>query len=401
MRRALLAIALLSCTAPPVTTESPTPGVTTSPRPSATVPASPSRQFGDLTLAAAGDIRGEHALALHVISSSTAGVPSQFRIWDVPIDGSPARQLVAYTRGPQIFTDFDRLDLSRQLSPDGRQLVLSHPVDTSGAGLIVVDLVAGTARKVTISGGSDQPAWSPDGQRIAYRGFAIAGPFQKESGIWVVPASGGAPQQITTSDIPAGSGASTLCGWTNDGSGVVFSKGSVPANVVEVATGKLTPIGGVLQAIAWRAKRPSVVLVVNEQEPTPRAAIVGRVEVRETTLSTPRTVARYGPSEGTFFAASSWNPRSDDILVTYACGQGVICRDELVTVDTGSGTKRALRTATTPRSAAWSADGARILYGDLTALRVMNADGSNDHELFRPPGVAQQFVTAVTAFAPR
>lgn len=401
MHRALIAIALLSCTAPPVTAQTPTPSVTATPLSSATASASPSRQFTDLTLAAAGDIRGAHALVLHVISSPTAGVPSQLRIWDVPSDGSAARQLVSYTRGPQVFTELDGLDLARQLSPDGRQLVLSDPVDISGAGLIVIDLISGSARKIAIGGGSGQPAWSPDGQRIAYRGFAIVGPFQKESGIWVVPASGGAPQQIATSDIAAGSGASTLHGWTSDGAGVVFSKGSAPANVVDAATGKVTPLGGVLQAINWRAKRPSVVLVFNDQEPTPRAALAGHVEVRDTILSASRTVARYGPGEGTFFAASSWNPSSDEILVTYACGQGVICHDELVIVDSAVGTMRVLRTATTPRSAAWSADGARIFYGDLTGLRVVNADGSNDHELFRPPGVAQQFVTAVTAFAPR
>jgi Tol biopolymer transport system component len=267
--------------------------------------------------------------------------------------------------------------------------------------LIVVDLIAGTARKVSISGGSDQPAWSPDGQRIAYRGFAIVGPFQKESGMWVVPASGGAPRQIWTSDLAAGSGASTLYGWTDDGTGVVIAKGSAPASVVDVATGKITPLGGVLQAIASRAKHPSVALVFNDQESTPRAALAGHVEVRDTILAAPRTVGRYGSGDGTFFSASSWNPRSDDILVTYACGQGVTCRDELVIVGGADGTRRSLRTATTPRSAAWSADGARILYSDLTSLRVVNADGSNDHELFRPPGVVQQFVTGVTAFAPR
>ena len=56
------------------------------------------------------------------------------------------------------------------------------------------------------------------------------------------------------------------------------------------------------------------------------------------------------------------------------------------------------------RSAVWNGDGTKILYTDLQALRVQNADGSNDHELFRPAlpaGVTQQYIGAVIAFAPR
>lgn len=405
VRRLGIALAaLLSCTAP-VTTGSPPPSAIQTTGPSATAPASrsPAAAFSDLAVSAAGDVRAEHALVLSLISSSTAGVPSQARIWDVPLDGSTPRQLVAYTRGPQIFTDYDYFGFPRQLSPDGRQLVLSDPTDIVGSGLIVVDLIAGLARKIAISGGSDQPAWSPDGQRIAYRGFAIAGPFQKESGIWVVPAAGGTPQQVTTSDVAAGAGATSVYGWTHDGTGLVFSLGSANASVVEIATGKITRLGAV-QGIAWRAKRPSVALVFDEQEQRPNAPFVGRVEVRDTTLSPPKTVARYGPSEGTFFIAAAWHPRSDELLLLYACGQGVNCRNEIVIVDGVAATRRVLPTAVEPRSAAWSADGARITYGDLPAIRVMNADGSNDRELFRPAtpaGASLHFVTAMTAFAPR
>jgi dipeptidyl aminopeptidase/acylaminoacyl peptidase len=206
-----------------------------------------------------------------VISSPIAGVPSQPRIWDVPLDRSPPRLLVAYTRAPQIVTDYDYFEFSRQLSPDGRQLVVADPLDVAGDALLVIDLVAGTARRIAIGGGATQPAWSPDGQRIAYRGFTVAGPFQKESGIWVVPAAGGAPQQVWTSDLAPGSGATSVYGWAHDGTGIVFSRGSAEANVVDAATGKITRLGAALQGIAWRAKRPSVALVFDEQEHGPPA----------------------------------------------------------------------------------------------------------------------------------
>src|SRR5438309_4281292 len=277
MRGLTVAVALLmlSCTAP-VTTGSASPDVTRTPSPSATTSTSPSPAL-DLKVVAAGQISSDHALVLGMVTSPIAGVPSQPRIWDVPLDGSPPRLLVAYTRGAQIFTDYDRFDLSRQLSADGRQLVLSDPTEVVGSGLVVVDLIAGTARRIPVKGGSDQPAWSPDGQSIAYRGFNISGPLQQESGVWVVPASGGNSQQVWTSDRAAGSGATTIYGWTEDGTEIIFARNYADASVLEIATGKVTRLGGALQGIAWRPKRPSVALVFDEQEQTPNAPRVGRV----------------------------------------------------------------------------------------------------------------------------
>jgi dipeptidyl aminopeptidase/acylaminoacyl peptidase len=408
MPRLLIVVALLlSCTAP-VTTPSQTPGRETTPLslPSATLPSSPSLAFRDLKVTAAGDVRSDHVLASNLIASTTAGVPSQTRLWDVPLDGSAPRLLVAYTRGSQMFTDYDRLDLTRQLSRDGRRLVLSDPQDAAGSGLIVVDLVAGIARRIAIGEAADQPAWSPDGQRIAYRGFTISGPFQnlqKESGIWVTPSSGGTPQQVWTSDLDAGSGATTVFGWTEDGSGIAIGRGSAKASLVEVATGKITDVGAV-RAFAWRAKRPAVTLIVEDQIASPRSAPAGHVEVRDTTLASPTTVARYGPDDGTFFIGATWSPTSDDILVSYACGQGVRCRDELVIVDAASAARRVVSTATTPRAAAWSGNGDRIVYTDLFAMRTLKADGSDDRELFRPAPAgagANSFLTAMIPFVPR
>lgn len=402
MRRPLIAIVLLlSCTAAPVTTASP-PTMSLTPTPAATAAASPSPASNDLKLAPAGDIRADHVLVAGVLGSSSAGVASQPRIWDVPLDGGPPRQLVAYTRGPPIVTDFDYFEFSRQLSRDGRQLVLADPVDVAGTALLVVDLITGTARNIPIGGGATQPAWSPDGQRIAYRGFTVAGPFQKESGIWVVPASGGTPRQVMASDRPAGAGATTVYGWTEDGAAIAFARDYTDASVVEITTGKITRLGGATQGIAWRTKQPSVAIVFDDQPGTANAARVGHVEVRDTTTSVATLVARYGPSEGTFFLAPQWNPRSDDLMLLWASGQGLSTRNQIVIVDNVTAQQR-LTTTTTPRSAAWSADGTRIVYGDLTAMHLMNRDGSDDRELFRPaapPGV-QQFLNAVTAFAPR
>ena len=79
-------------------------------------------------------------------------------------------------------------------------------------------------------------------------------------------------------------------------------------------------------------------------------------------------------------------------------------RDELVIVNAVTGTRRVLPTTGCVRSIAWSRDGSKILYVGIDSVRVRNADGSGDRELFHPglpPGAFQQNVSAVTAFAPR
>src|SRR5205814_3105535 len=139
-----------------------------------------------------------------------------------------------YDRGAQLVTDFDYFDFSRQLSPDGRQLVLADPVDIAGTGLLIVDLVAGTTRTITTIGAAGSPAWSPDGRQIAFRGFTVAGALQKESGIWVVAATGGDAQQVWVSDQAIGGGATTIYGWTEDGRGIAFTHDYTQVSVVDL-----------------------------------------------------------------------------------------------------------------------------------------------------------------------
>jgi WD40 repeat protein len=411
-RRLAIAIALLlSCTATPVTVPSPSPIATASPIPLPSATASPSSR-PDLTIVPAGLISGDHAVVLQ-FSQQPGGATSAFRFWDVPLDGSPPKQLLSYNQGEQLLTGFDYFDFSRQLSPDGRQLVLADPVDVAGTGLLVVDLIGGTTRRIATIGAAGSPAWSPDGQRIAYRGFTVAGPFQKESGIWVVAATGGAAQQVWTSDRPAGAGAILLYGWTEDGTGVAFSRDSSEVSLLDVPTGKVTRIAGSIHGIAWRAKRPSTAMVVDDEASLPSPSgprgapgsigHPGRLDVRDATLATPRTIYQYG-DVGTLLWDPRWSPTTDEVLLHWVCGAGATERDELVIVDGVSGKRRVLPTTGCVRSVSWNGDGSKILYSGLDSVRVRNVDGSSDRELFRPglpPGAFQQFVGAVAAFAPR
>jgi dipeptidyl aminopeptidase/acylaminoacyl peptidase len=404
MRAFLILVVLTSCTMPP-SSASPTPSPmsraseTPSPTAAPRVSASPSPAFQDLKVVAAGAVRGDHVLVVQTSSSST-GFASKVTIWDVPLDGSAPRELVTYTRIGTPYTEYDVMSLSRQLSSDGRYLVLSEPLDVAGHGLAILDLVAGSARLITLEGIANQPCWSPDGERIAYRGADIGTVFTQDTGVWVVNAAGGAARQVATSDIAAGSGATLIYGWT-DARNVLYKQHDL--HVVDTTSGHVTSIPGALTGvtIAAREKRPSVALVFNDE--TSRAPI-GYVEVRDTIYGPGRIVTRYGPSEGTFLTDPRWRPGgNDELLLYYAFGQGVAERHELVIVDGAAGTRRTLPTPSYVRSAMWSADGQQIVYASLTELRARSADGSNDHFVFRPVPAASgdtPLIISMATFAP-
>src|SRR5262249_40764401 len=83
------------------------------------------------------------------------------------------------------------LDTDPTLSPDGNSV--AYASDQTGKFEIYVEQLTAGGREIQLSSNGQQnlqPAWSPDGQRIAY--FSRNG-----GGIWIVPALGGSPKQLT------------------------------------------------------------------------------------------------------------------------------------------------------------------------------------------------------------
>ncbi|WP_327358229.1 serine hydrolase [Streptomyces sp. NBC_01304] len=118
--------------------------------------------------------------------------------------------------------DLYALDLPEQpsLSPDGTRIVYvlrsaDREDDRDHCALWTVPTGGGAARPLTRGTADTAPAWSPDGRWTAFlRGRGDDGPAQ----LWLLPADGGEPEQVTS--LPLGAGAPV---WSPDGAAIAFT----------------------------------------------------------------------------------------------------------------------------------------------------------------------------------
>jgi eukaryotic-like serine/threonine-protein kinase len=127
-------------------------------------------------------------------------------------------------------------------SPDGREVVYAYrDEEAEDDGGIYVKLVgAGTALRLTDAEGDDHPAWSGDGQWVAFCRY-----LPPNSGVYVVSALGGPVRRITTLRGCFG------LGWLPDGQHLVVSEVPDPSgyanepsrlSLLTVDTGQLQPL---------------------------------------------------------------------------------------------------------------------------------------------------------------
>ena len=100
------------------------------------------------------------------------------------------------------------------LSPDGARIVYTLRTPDAGRDrnveqLWTVPVAGGTPRRLTTGDADTDPAWAPDGRRLA---------FLREGQLHLLPADGGDPERVT--DLPLGAGAPV---WSPDGDRLAFT----------------------------------------------------------------------------------------------------------------------------------------------------------------------------------
>lgn len=130
------------------------------------------------------------------------------------------RPLAPGSRELQLTTDGGE-NLQPAWSPDGKQIVYHA---RQRGGLWVMPALGGLARQLTEFG--SRPAWSPDGASIVFQSDAPVDLSQTAFGalapatLWIVPAQGGTPRQLTQPGQPGGGHGTPA--WSPDGKRIVF-----------------------------------------------------------------------------------------------------------------------------------------------------------------------------------
>jgi len=129
-----------------------------------------------------------------------------------------------------------------QWSPDGARITYTtrptQKADDGGLSDVwVMNVSSGVKKKIEDTpASSDNARWSPDGKWIAYTGVTDPNNAVSTSYLYLVPAAGGTPKQLTSKfDLNAGTPV-----WSRDGKSLYFSANVLEANEVfsaDVATG--------------------------------------------------------------------------------------------------------------------------------------------------------------------
>jgi hypothetical protein len=276
-----------------------------------------------LELFAQGRMTGKVAWVTKVAQTGSGGggVARSWvlELWAVPLDRSAPRLAVRY-RSTHVTGSSDTNLLRRQFSPDGRRIVLSVATGpgADGHGLAVIDLEAG--RVVTMIGGASEdeidPAWSPDGTRLAFVRPASSEP---SSEIWIVAPDGSAARRLRagTRGTP-----NHIYGWTPDSKKIGFAPvyferaayALIDLNGVESGQSDRLPNGP--DPIDWRARTPGFAEGITDSPYTPQRS---NIIVADGPAGAPRIVADVvvNPNDNTVTGVRSprWDPSGRDRLI--------------------------------------------------------------------------------------
>jgi len=174
-----------------------------------------------------------------VVLATIVGVVALYKFLNRSRPLTPAATMVSPVLRTSQITSWSGLDIFPSLSPDGSALAFSS--DRGGSFEIYIkQLMSGGGEIQITSDGQQnfQPAWSHDGKFLAYHS-------NNRGGIWLVPALGGTPKQLTEfGSFPA---------WSPDNSSIAFN-----------SSGLGDPV------YSYDPLSPSTIWIVSSQGGTPR-----------------------------------------------------------------------------------------------------------------------------------
>ena len=145
-----------------------------------------------------------------------AGDDCHSEIATMNADGS---QVVHLTRGPRC------CDVQPAWSPDGRRIAFAN----DNGGIYVIAATGGAPREITpgVGRGDSSPTWSPDGRWLAFTRTGSGGQLgSRVAALFVVRPDGSRLRRVTSWGLDAGS-----ADWSPDGRRLLFAgKGETPAH---------------------------------------------------------------------------------------------------------------------------------------------------------------------------
>ncbi len=204
---------------------------------------------------------GRHVVVTRAEGDYESSGPESTSLWIIGVDGSGARQL---TDGP--------LDDDPAWSPDGESIAFVRRADFSdeGADLLVVDASGGSPTVLLPAVGSGMslraPTWSRDGRQLAYVRTSV-GPapgYETTSEVWIVDGDGDRPRSVA--EVPA---VHTLS-WSPDNASLLVSElggetGTV--SLLDVASGRQTVLFERAALAGWSQDGGRVYFVQRDTPP--------------------------------------------------------------------------------------------------------------------------------------
>jgi len=303
--------------------------------------------------------------------------------------------------------------IGAQLSPDGRRVVLSvgakGPQGGERLGLVIIDLASGNMFNLTTDASyhDDTPAWSPDGQWIAFSRRTVSD--GRDAGLWNISTRSGAdafPRLITLHGTDP---RSFVYRWTPDGRSlaILTSEGRYgfidpfpscpipgPASCFAGATTFTGLSSGPRDAADWRQSVPQFAGVFVESA----RGGVQTLEVADGIATPPRVVVRTA-NANTLLEHPRWRPGSDDVLYTETpLGTGPRTA-QLRIANARTGIGRQVSSNQQPLYAEWTPSGDEIVWveasGVAVAVRLVRADGSGERTIYGTGGIPEAEVFTV------